>query len=100
MGIAVRDSKGRPVDAEGDAVMLETIEQGIDQGLALEQLVPVRIIQIGCDNRRAPGITQIHEFEKGVDLFGLQGQITEFIDLQDIVAGEAVEQPGGGAVGQ
>jgi hypothetical protein len=36
-GIFVGDAQRGPIDADGDAVMLKSIEQGVDQGLALEQ---------------------------------------------------------------
>ena len=80
--------------------MLEAVEQCIDQGLALKQLVPVRVVEVGGDTRRLSGVTQIHELEEGVDLFVHEGQIAELVDMQDILAGEAVEQSRGGAVRQ
>ena len=36
-----RVAEGRAVDADGDAVVLQAIEQRVDQRLLVEQLVPV-----------------------------------------------------------
>ena len=47
-GIVVGDAQRGAVDADGDAMMLQAVEQGIDQGLALEQLVPVRVVEVLC----------------------------------------------------
>jgi hypothetical protein len=60
--------------------MKQTIKQCVDQGLALEQLVPVRVVEVDRDDRRSPGVTQIHELEEGVELLRLEGQVPELID--------------------
>ncbi|MEJ2387830.1 MAG: hypothetical protein P8Y27_11155 [Chromatiaceae bacterium] len=51
VGIVVGDAQRGAVDAEGDAVMLQAIKQRIDEGLALEQLVPVRVVEVLCTVR-------------------------------------------------
>ena len=67
-------------------MVLEAVEQRIDQGFALEQLVPVRIIEIGRDDRRPTAVAHIQQLKEGVDLFGFQGQVAQLIDLEEIVA--------------
>ena len=56
-------------------MVLEAVEQRIDQGLALEQLVPVWIVPVRGDQRRSMAVAHIEQLEEGVDLFGLQGQV-------------------------
>jgi len=70
-GIVVGDAQRGAVDADGDAMMLQAVEQGIDQGLALEQLVPVRVVEVRGDDRGLARVAQVHELEEGVDLLGL-----------------------------
>ena len=43
-------SQRRAVDIDGDAAVFETIQQGIDQGFSLEQIIPVRVIQVRGKN--------------------------------------------------
>jgi hypothetical protein len=45
---SVGDSKRRSINADRDAVVLQAVEQCVDQGLALEQLVPVRVVEVRC----------------------------------------------------
>jgi len=47
----LRAAQRRAVDADGDAMMLQAIEQRIDQRLLVEQIVPVRQIEVGGDDR-------------------------------------------------
>ena len=60
--------------------MLLAVEHGVDQGLALEQLIPLPIGEVGGNQRGLTAIAQVEELEEGVDLFGLQGQIAELIN--------------------
>ena len=46
--IGLRVAQRRPVDLDDDAVMPRAVEQRVDQGLFLEQLVPADGIEIGC----------------------------------------------------
>jgi hypothetical protein len=66
--------------------MLEPVEQGIDEGLALEEFVPLGVVEVGGDDGGLAAIAIVHKFEKGVDLLGLQGEIAEFINHQDVIA--------------
>lgn len=92
----IGDPKRRPVDADRNAVVLEAVEQC----LALEQLVPRWIVEIGRNDARPPSVAHGDELEQGVDLFGFQRQVSQLIDQQGVIAAETVEQPRGGAIGQ
>ena len=48
LAIGIGNTQGRPVDADGDAVVLQAIEQRIDQRFALEEFVPIGIVEIKC----------------------------------------------------
>jgi len=41
-----------------------------------------------------------HEFEEGVDLFGFKGEIAQFIEEEQVVSAEMVEEFRGGAIGE
>ena len=72
-------------------MVLQAVEHGIDQRLALEQLIPLPIGEVGGHQRGPAPIAQVEELEEGVDLFGLQGQIAELInELLCTVAASAV----------
>jgi hypothetical protein len=66
----------------------------------LEEVIPFGVIQIRCNDVGFSAITFIHEFEESVDLFRFEGEISEFVNAEQIVAGEFFEEPGSGAVGQ
>ncbi|MCK7539533.1 MAG: hypothetical protein MZV63_55830 [Marinilabiliales bacterium] len=59
-------TQGRAVDADGDAAMLEAVEQCIDQGFVGEQLVPGGGLQIRGDDGRDAAVALIHQAEEGV----------------------------------
>ena len=61
----------RAVDAYGDAVVVKSIQEGVDEVFSLEEVVPVGIIKIACYDCRFFPIALTHEFKEGVDLFGL-----------------------------
>ena len=70
----VRRPQRRSVDSDGYAVVLQAVEHGVDQGLALEQLMPLPIGEVGGNQRGLAAIAQVEELEEGVDLFGLHGR--------------------------
>jgi len=66
-------------------VVLEAVEHGIDQGFALEELVPlikreVRGNQGGC----AP-VALIQELEEGIDLLRSNAQVAKLVNLNGVV---------------
>jgi hypothetical protein len=80
--------------------MLETVKQRIDERFALEEFIPLRVVEVGGDDRGLAAIAIVHQFEKRIDLFGLQGEIAKFIDQQDVIAAESPQELSGGAIGQ
>ena len=86
LAIFLGRSKGEAVDADGDTIVFEPVEVGVDQGFFPKEIVPVAVVEVRGDNGRFPAVAFAHELEEGVDLFGLQIDVTEFID-QEHVAG-------------
>src|SRR4051794_33754459 len=80
--------------------MLQSVDQRVDQGLLVEQPVPVWQIEIGGDDRRDAVVALIHQPEERVGLLRLDRQIAELIDQQRLHAAELGHQPGGGAIGE
>ena len=64
---------------DGDAVMLEAVEKRVHQRLALEEIVPLGVVQVRRDDTGKPGVAQVEQFEKGVDLLRFQGQIAKLV---------------------
>src|SRR6266566_8979214 len=91
----IRASQRRTVDADGDAVMLQAVEERIDQGLFLEQLVPLGQIEIGGDDGGDAVVALVHEAEEGVGLLRLEGEIADLVDDQGLQLAQALEQPCG-----
>jgi hypothetical protein len=60
--------------------MSEAIHEGVQQGLALKEVVPFRIVKICGDDGGFSTVSSIHELEKGVCLFWLQGQISQLVN--------------------
>ena len=85
---------------DGDTMVLETVEEGIDQWFTLEESVPVRVDEIGCNQCGSAAVAFIHESKEGVDLFGFEGEIPQFVNQKHRIAGEGLDQPLRGAVGK
>jgi len=77
--------------------VFETIQEGVNEGFFLEQVVPFRVVEIGCNNCGRFAVTFTHQLEKAVDLFGPEGEIPEFVDQQDGVVAEPLDELGGGS---
>jgi hypothetical protein len=80
--------------------MLQAVEQRIDQGLLLEQLVPLGQIEIGRNDGGDALIALVHKAEEGVGLFRLERKIPDLIDDHWLMSAQVFEQPHGGAVGE
>lgn len=80
--------------------MFQAIEEGIDQRLFLEEIIPFGVIQVRCNDCGFFPVSFPHEFKEGIDLFWFEGQVPEFVDQQQIVAAEAAEEFWGGGIGQ
>lgn len=85
---------------DGDTMMLETVEEGIDEGFALEESVPVGVDEVRCNDCGSAGVAFVHESEEGVDLLGFEGEVPQFVNQEHGIAGEGLDQSLGGAVGK
>ena len=45
-----------------------------------EQLVPLLIVEVGGNQGRFARIAQIHQLEKGIDLFLVKREVAQFTD--------------------
>lgn len=70
-----RDPQRRASHMDGDTMMLETVEEGINQWLTLEESVPVGVHEVCCNECGCAAVAFVHESEEGVDLFGFEGEI-------------------------
>ena len=61
-------------------MVLETVEEGIDEGFPLEEGVPVGVDEIRGDHCSRSAVTFVHQSEEGIGLFGFDGQISELIN--------------------
>ena len=48
-------------------------------------------MQIGSDQCRALAVAHVEQSEEGIDLFRLQSQIAQFVDLNDVIAAQAIK---------
>ena len=62
-------------------MVLEAIQEGNDQGLVWEDLIPRGDIQVRRNDGRHPSIAAVHQTEEGVGLFGFQGQVAKLVDF-------------------
>ena len=80
--------------------MLQAIQQRIYQGLFLEQLVPVRIIQICRDNCCLFDVALSPEFKERIDLFRFERQLPQFVNQQYWIVTDSANKLWGRSVGQ
>ena len=84
--------------ADSDTMVLEAIQKSIHEGFAFEQIVPLRVIKVGSDDGRLSAVPLVHQLEEGIDLFGIESEVSEFIDEEDIVLGEPLKEFGSASV--
>src|SRR5271165_4119287 len=77
-----------PIDADGDAMVLQPIDQGVDQGLLVEQIVPLGKVEVGGDDGGGAVVALIHQTEEGVGLFGLEGQVAELVNEERTITAD------------
>src|SRR5687767_6089483 len=70
----------RAVDIHGVAVMPHATEQRVYHRFVAEEVMPLVIDQIGCNDRGMAVVPLLHQFEEDVALLGLQGQISKFVN--------------------
>src|ERR1700730_3556763 len=90
----------RAVDIHGVAVMPHTTEQRVHHRFVAEEVMPLVIDQIGCNDGGMAVVPLLHQFEEDVALLGLQGQISKFVDQKHVQAGKAFQELPCGTVGQ
>src|SRR5208337_905911 len=98
-GRRVRAAERGPIDADGDAMVLQPIDQCVDQGLLVEQIVPLGKVEVGDDGGGAV-VALIHQTEEGVGLFGLEGQVAELVNEERTITAHLLEEFGGRPIGQ
>ena len=86
------------VDPYCNAVMFKSVQEGIYQGFASEEVIPFWIVQVGSNNGGFSGIAFTHEFEKGINLLWLEGQIPQFVDHQEVVTTKSFDQFWGNSI--
>ena len=80
--------------------MPQAIEQGIDQRFVLEQAAP--LVAGGVDGDEGGGalVAFIEQREQGVALFRLETEVSQLVDQQDRIPGQAPDQPARRLIGQ
>ena len=73
-------------------MVFEPVEQGIYEGFSLEEVVPLGIVQVGGDNGGFAAVPVLHELEKAIDLFGVECEVSQFVNHQQIVPGKAFDE--------
>src|ERR1700676_243675 len=88
LGLAQRGA----VDGYGMTVMPHAAQQRIDHRLVAEEVGPLVVVQVRCNDRWVLAVALLHQLEKDVGLLGFQIQISKFINQEDIQARKAVQQ--------
>gem|GEM_PF-2075994 len=81
-------------------MIFETIQEGVHEGLSLKEVIPFWVVQVRSHDRGFFAISFPHQFKEGIDLFGFEGQIPQFVDQEQIVAAEAMDEFGAGSICQ
>lgn len=90
--LGVKLSDARAFDGDRGAAVAKAIEERLDHGLVLQEVVPAPEVHVGRDDGcLPPGVALVHQPEEEVCLFGLQDQVAHFVDEQQVVAGEPVQ---------
>src|SRR5579859_490568 len=88
----LRFAQRRPFDADGVALMAKPAEEGVDERLVPQEVRPLGIVQVRGDDRRAVAIPLLHQLEEDVRLLGLEVEVAQFVDEQDVDGGQPIEQ--------
>src|SRR5664279_5737728 len=97
---ALRVAQRRAVDADGVAEVAQSTQQRVYHGLIAQEVAPLVIVQVRGNDRRVAVVTFLHELEEDVGLFRFQVEVPQFVDEQNVEAGQTIQQFSGGAVGQ
>src|SRR5581483_4744151 len=96
LGLAQRGA----VDGYGMTVVPQAAQQSIDHRLVAEEVGPLVVVQVRCNDCWMLAVAFLHQLEKDVGLLWFQIQISKFIDQEDVQARKAVQQSPRGAIGQ
>ncbi len=61
-----RDPQRRATHVDGNAMVLETIKEGIDQWFSLKESVPVAVVENRGDQCGCSAVPFIHKSEEGI----------------------------------
>ena len=86
--------------ADRDTPVLEAIEEGVHQWLALEQIVPLGVVEVGGDDGRFSAVPLVHQLEESIDLLRIEREVPQFVDEQEIVGRKPLEELGRASVGK
>src|SRR5664279_4334152 len=76
----LRQAQGRPVNVHRVAVVPQTAQQRFHHRAIAQEVRPLVIHQIRCNDCGMLAVTLLHQLEKDVGLLRLQIQIPKFID--------------------
>jgi hypothetical protein len=91
---ALRVAQRRTVDGHRVAVVPHAAQQRVHHRFVAQKVVPLVIPQIRRDDGGVAMIALFHQLEEGVGLFGLEIQVTELVDQQDVQTGQPIQQTG------
>ena len=97
---ALRLSERGTVDADGVTLVSEAAEESLDEGFVPEEVVPFVVVEVGGDEGWASPVSFFEELEEDVGLLGMEVEVTELVDEQDIDADQLIEELSSGAVGE
>jgi hypothetical protein len=68
----LRLTQGSSVDVDGLALVPQSAEQSLGEIFVAEQLMPLVILEVGCNQRRFAAGAFFHQFKNNVGLFGAE----------------------------
>src|SRR5450432_2158039 len=88
----LRQAQRRPVNVHRVAVVPQTAQQRFHHRTIAQEVRPLVIHQICCNDGGVLAVTLFHQLEKDVGLLWFQIQIPEFINQKDVQSRQALEQ--------
>src|SRR5580700_6977960 len=80
------------VDGHRVAVVPHAAQQRVHHRFVAQEVVPLVIHQVRCNDRGMAVIPLLHQFEEDVALLRPQGQISKFVDQKYVQAGQAFQE--------
>lgn len=66
--------------------MVETVQEGVDQILSLEEIVPLSVFKICRQDCRFLPVALTRQLEEGVHLLGLERKVSNLISHQEVAS--------------